>query len=127
MSRSTVPAAVCLVLLAGTAAEAAAPRALTFEERVEAQTAIERVYWTHRVWPRENRSVRPDFAIAIPRAAIVAKVEKTLQASTALAQFWGRPLTPEQIQAELDRMARETTDPRLLSEIFAALHDDPVL
>ena len=29
-------------------------RDLTFEDRVKAQEAIERVYWNHRIWPKEN-------------------------------------------------------------------------
>jgi hypothetical protein len=34
-------------------------RDLTFEDRVKAQEAIERVYWSHRLWPGENRRQKP--------------------------------------------------------------------
>jgi hypothetical protein len=34
--------------------EPVAPRSLNFEERVAAQRAIEQVYWSHRIWPKEN-------------------------------------------------------------------------
>ena len=33
--------------------------AVTFEERVAAQRAIEEVYWTHRIWPKENPGAKP--------------------------------------------------------------------
>jgi len=34
-------------------------RMLTFEERVTYQSAIEEVYWRHRIWPKENSSPKP--------------------------------------------------------------------
>ena len=48
------PTTLCLIVMV---LAASAPRAsagspeLTFSDRVEAQRAIEAVYWRHRVWP----------------------------------------------------------------------------
>src|SRR6476660_9527448 len=36
-----------------------------------------------------------------------------------------RPLTAEQLQAEMDRIAQHTKQPEVLRELFAALGNDP--
>ncbi len=33
---------------------ASSPHPLSFEDRIRAQEAIERVYYEHRIWPKEN-------------------------------------------------------------------------
>ena len=42
-----------------------------------------------------------------------------------LEDYWQRPITPEQLQAEMDRMARNTKQPEMLRELFQALGNDP--
>ena len=64
----------------------AAERALTFEERVRAQEAIERLYYGHQVG-----ATRP-FEEAVPRSLIEAKVRKYLRESLALERFWEEPI-----------------------------------
>ena len=44
------------------AAPALARGPLSFEERVKAQEAIERVYYNHRVWPKENLNAGSHFS-----------------------------------------------------------------
>src|SRR5439155_11435524 len=100
-------------------------RDLTLEDRVRAQRAIEQVYWNHRIWPGENPQPKPPLEQVIPDAAIRAKVEDYLRKSRALERLWKRPLAGDQLQAEIDRMARDTRQPGVLSELFAALHEDP--
>jgi len=56
-----------------------------------------------------------------------AKVEEYLRMSHALEVFTGAPLMPEQLQAELDRMARQTRASAVLDELWAALDHDPLL
>src|SRR3989304_10098692 len=94
---------------------------LKFEDRVRAQEAIERVYYSHQIG-----ATKP-FEETVPRAVIVAKVEKYLKQSVALEKFWNTPVTAEMLQRELERMARGTRMPERLRELFAALHNDPVL
>ena len=53
------------------------------------------------------------------------KVRHYLRESQALEDFWQRPIAAEQLQAELDRMARDTKQPAVLRELFAALGNDP--
>src|SRR5207253_1493057 len=43
----------------------------------------------------------------------------------ALEDDWQRPITSEQLQAEMDRMAQHTKQPEVLRELFQSLGDDP--
>src|SRR5262249_20635818 len=53
------------------------------------------------------------------------KVEDYLRDSRALEDYWQRPATPDQLQAEMERMASHTKQPGVLRELFAALDNDP--
>src|SRR5262249_7509015 len=101
------------------------PSALTFEKRVAYQRAIEEVYWRHRIWPSANSQPKPALAEVMPEATLMAKVEDYLRKSQALAEYWQRPIRREQLQAEMERMARQTRQPALLRELWAALGNDP--
>src|SRR6266436_5102841 len=129
-----------LVLLAGTLmmpsfrpeakAKASNPAVagLTFAERLAYQRAIEEVYWRHRIWPRnggENAEPKPSLDAVMSRAQLETKVEDYLRNSQALDDYWQRPITTEQLQAEMDRMARDTKQPDVLRELFSALGNDP--
>lgn len=100
---------------------------LTFEERVKAQEAIERVYYEKRIWPKENPGPKPPFEKMVSAETIRAKAEDAVLKSHALEANWGRPLTSEQLQAEMDRFAKKTKDPEGLKALFAALDNDPTL
>ena len=100
---------------------------LTFEDRVAAQRAIEEVYHRHRLWPKENPQPKPPLDEVMPEAAIRAKVEDYLRKSTALEVYWQRPVTPEQLQAEMERMAQGSKQPEVLRELWAALGNDPMM
>ncbi len=100
-------------------------RTLSFDERVAAQKAIEQVYWNHRVWPKENPGPKPPLSAVMSDDAIRAKVEDILKKSNALEKWWQRPVTAEQLQAELDRMTKNTRDSETLLELYRALGDDP--
>ena len=56
---------------------------------------------------------------------IEKKVEDYLRYSQALEDYWQRPITPDQLQAEMERMASHTKQPGVLRELFAALGNDP--
>jgi N-acetylneuraminic acid mutarotase len=105
----------------------AAARTLSFDERVAYQRAVDEVYWRHTVWPEEGPAPKPSFDAVVTREQTAAKVEDVLRKSEALARRWGRPVSPEQLQAEAARMARETRSPAVLREIFDALGRDPFL
>jgi hypothetical protein len=117
---------------AGTAKAPAAPASfrddlLSFEDRVRHQRAIEEVYWRHRIWPAENPGPKPALDEVLPETVLRERVATYLEQSAALEVFWQRPLNGEQLQAELNRMVRNTRDPDLLRELVAALDNDPFL
>jgi N-acetylneuraminic acid mutarotase len=96
-------------------------RSLSFEERVDAQEAIERVYHSHRIGSTRS------FDEAVSRELLEAKVRRYLAQSAALEQFWYSPVTAEMLHRELVRMTAQTRNPERLGELYAALNDDPVL
>src|ERR1043166_338236 len=98
---------------------------LTFSERVAYQRAIEEVYWRHRIWPKERPDPKPSLDAVMTQAQLENKVADYLRKSQALEDYWQRPITPEQLQAEMDRMAQHTKEPEVLRELFEALGNDP--
>jgi hypothetical protein len=100
-------------------------RPLTFAERVSYQKAIEEVYWRHRIWPKVNAGPKPPPDNVMSQAHIEKKVEGYLRDSHALEDYWQRPITPDQLQAEMERIASHTKQPGVLRELFAALGNDP--
>jgi len=130
-----VCAAACLIatrtlpaFLGSDAPAKLSQRTLTFAERIAYQRAIEDVYWRHRIWPR-NRGERPDpkpsLDAVLSQAQLEKRVSDYLLKSQALEDYWQRPITAEQLQAELDRMAKHTKQPDVLRELFEALGNDP--
>src|SRR2546423_4693318 len=100
-------------------------RILTFAERVAYQRAIEDIYWRHRIWPKERPDPKPSLDAVMSQAQLEKKVEDYLRKSQALEDYWQRPITGEQLQAEMDRMAKHTKQPEVLRELFEALGNDP--
>ena len=102
-------------------------RALSLETRVTSQQAIERIYWKHRIWPAENPKPKPALEAVMPLEVIRARVEDSLRLSNALEAYWGQAITGAQLQAEIERQARDSKQPEVLRELWAALHNDPQL
>src|SRR5258708_2865207 len=100
-------------------------RTLTFAERVAYQRAIEEVYWRHRIWPKERPDPKPSLDAVMSQAQLEKKVADYLRNSQALEDYWQRPITAEQLQTEMDRMAKHTKQPEVLHELFGALGNDP--
>jgi galactose oxidase-like protein len=61
------------------------------------------------------------------QAQLEKKVADYLRNSRALEDYWQRPITAEDLQAEMDRMAKNTKEPEVLRELFDALGNDPFL
>jgi hypothetical protein len=100
-------------------------RTLTFARRVDYQRAIEEVYWRHRIWPKERPDPKPSLDKVMSQAQIEKKVEDYLRDSQALEHYWHYPITAEQLQAEMDRIAGHTKQPEVLRELFETLGNDP--
>ena len=110
---------------------------MSFADRVAYQRAIEEVYWRHRTWPKTRPEPKPSLDSVMSQATIEQKVQDYLRKSELLEQEWqkparnashndaGGPITPAQLQAEMERMAQHSKQPELLRELFAALDNDP--
>ena len=59
------------------------------------------------------------------RTQLEKKVADYLRNSQALEDYWHQPIAAEQLQAEMDRMAKHTKHPAVLRELFDALGNDP--
>src|SRR5438552_1053248 len=92
-------------------AQSASRRQLSLADRVAYQYAIEEVYWRHRIWPRsggENSAPKPLLDQVMSPAQIQQKVKDYLRNSRLLSKQWHRPITPKQLQSEMERMASQT-------------------
>jgi len=96
-------------------------RDLSVADRVRAQEAIDRVYYQHQI------GTTVPFEQAVSRAAIEAKVLKSLRLSLALERFWKVRVDGEALRLEMERIEHSTQFPERLREIYRALDDDPVV
>src|SRR6266478_2534810 len=97
-----------------------AKRILTFAERVTYQRGIDEVYWRHRIWPKERPDPKPSLDAVMTQAQLRKKVEDYLRKSQAVEDERQRPISAEQLQAEMDRIAQNTRQPEVLQELFEA-------
>src|SRR5438876_116076 len=93
-----------------TPAWSAPARDLTFEQRVTAQQAIERVYYSHQ------SGARQPFEEAVPRAVLERKVRTYLEQSAAIDALWRTPVTAIALRHEWDRIQAGTRFPERLRE-----------
>jgi N-acetylneuraminic acid mutarotase len=100
-------------------------RTLTFEERLDYQRKIEEVYWHHRIWPKERTDAKPPLETVTSPRQIEKKVRDYLRNSRVLEDYWQQPISSQQLQAEMERMAQHTKNPEMLRELFEALGNDP--
>jgi N-acetylneuraminic acid mutarotase len=59
------------------------------------------------------------------QAQLESKVHDYLRKSQALQDYWQQPITSEQLQAEMNRMAKHSKQPEVLRKLFQALGNDP--
>jgi hypothetical protein len=96
-------------------------RDLSFDDRINAQEAIERVNYSHQI------GASKPFEEAVQREVLEKKVRAYLKHTVALQTFWRTLVTAEMLHAEMERMARQTRMPGRLLEVYAALGNDPLL
>jgi len=109
------------ILLAPPVPSPIASTDITFEERVDAQRAIEAIYYSHL------EGARRTFEQAVTRELLERKVRTYLKESAALDDYWNTPVTAEALRQEAARIARDTKYPERLREIETALNHDAVL
>ncbi len=121
MINTLLRAAATAFLLAWTAVFVVQARDLTFEDRVKAQEAIERVHYSHQIGAQQP------FEAVVSRDVLERKVQTHLERSEAIETLYRTTLTPDILRAEQERMTRTSRMPERLHELFSALDDDPVL
>src|SRR5262249_20337643 len=67
----------------------------------------------------------PSLDAVVSQAQLENKVKDYLRKSQALTDYWRRSISAQQLQAEMDRMARHTRQPEVLRDLFEALGNDP--
>jgi N-acetylneuraminic acid mutarotase len=118
--------ALCLaVALVAIARPVRAQAGMSLADRVAGRLKVEDIYWAHRIWPRENPGPKPPRTAVLSNEQIAQRVEESLRYEAALGTIWHHALTPAVIQAELERIVRQSQQPEVLDEIIAALGRDP--
>lgn len=96
-------------------------RVLTFEDRVGAQEAIEKVYYSHQL------GVPLPFEEAVPKSLLEAKVRSYLRQTIILESYWNVTVNSRMLERETERIERDTRMPGRLADIYRALGNDPFL
>ena len=99
----------------------ASPSASCFNEQLKTFTGVT------GFGRKENPDPKPSLDAVMSQAQLENKVAGYLRDSLVLEDYWQRPITAEQLQAEMDRMARDTKQPEVLRELFEALGNDPAV
>jgi hypothetical protein len=97
-------------------ASAANPGASLVDDR----TAIELVYYNHRI------GTKPPFAQVLPAAQIEKLVALEAKKETLLQRVYGVVITDAMVEAEVRRIDETTRAPEVLAELKSALGNDPV-
>jgi hypothetical protein len=84
-------AGLSVLMLLGIVAPAALASAAPALSRAVNQTAVERVLWSHRIWPAANPQPKPAFESVMTPEQIRAKVDESLRLSAAVV---GSPAGP---------------------------------
>src|SRR6201993_174262 len=84
-----------LTFLRSEAATRVSQRTLTFAERVAYQRSIEKVYWRHRIWPKENPNPKPSLDAVMSQAQLESKVTDYLRNSQALEDYYHHSVTAD--------------------------------
>ena len=90
-----------------------------FASRCADRTAIEYVYYNHRLGDK------PPFEQVLPTVTLENLVRQDLRKEAALKQAYGVEVTPAMLDTEVRRINTTTRAPEMLAEIKAALGHDP--
>jgi hypothetical protein len=108
-----VTASFAVALAAGTV------RQDQFAELIADRTAVERVYYNHRL------GTKPPFEQTLPAAQVERLVQADLHKESLLAKVYHVQVASPQVESDVKRIDLETRAPEMLAEIKAALGNDP--
>src|SRR2546428_13546898 len=95
-----LPVAAALAGLIGVGADGGHLRKLTFQDRVEAQRAIELVYYSHQA------GAKLPFEQAVSGEVLVEEVRTHLKETAALERYWSTRVRSVALQQEVERITR---------------------
>ncbi len=121
MTPSRTAVLITFLLIGFGGGAAAETRKLGFEERVQAEAAIDRVYHAHRLGDKAR------FEVSYPRASLERRVRLYLQQTELLAKRWKFSVTAAALSRETRRVIAASRMPGRLRELFRALGDDPLV
>ena len=98
---------------------AAASRGEEFSALCSDRSAVERVYYQHRL------GEKPAFEKTLPQATLEKFVRSDLRKEAVLKQVYGVEITSSMLEAEVARINTTTRAPEILAEIKNALGNDP--
>ena len=96
------------------------------EARTACQMQIEDFRLQHRIWPEHNGGLGPDRRELIDDRTVRSRVRANLELEQQLVSEFGIRFDWRALQAELDRMARNTRMPERLQALFEVLGNDPL-
>src|SRR5437867_4468304 len=99
------------IVIAWVGASKIEARDLAFDERVAAQSAIERAYFQHRIGSRRT------FEQAFTQEVLQGKVRAYLAKSAALERLWNASVTASMLEREIEHIARGSQMPDRLQEL----------
>jgi uncharacterized membrane protein len=103
---------------------AAVQGVISFETRVKYQEIIEQAYWQQRFGQIPDLPASYAFEQNFPADRLQAKVKDYLR-KTRLLALWGRPITPADLQSEMNKMAANPQHYLILKEVWQQLGNDP--
>lgn len=126
LTKNVLAVITTLILSVSWVTKVTAETTFSLDQRVACQTVIEDIRWSHRIWPSENNSTKPQRSEILNDQQIRVKVEDGLRMEAALDGIYGIEINDAMLQAELNRMTGSTKAPVRLQELFDALGNDPV-
>lgn len=93
---------------------------------VECKITLDELKWSYNLWPKENKSPKPLFSEVVDIDEIRQSVLENLKMEAILAKRFNFEITPAMLQHDLDRMVKNTKDPKRLKELFAVLNNNPM-
>ncbi len=88
------------------------------------QLQIKELEWSHTIWPKANKALKPLFKHRINEEEISYKILSSLTKESILFNELGFQLTHEMLQNELNRIANKTQSPYRLQEYFDLLDNN---
>ena len=88
------------------------------------QSILADIEWSHNLWPKANKALKPAREEVIKDEDILDRVEKYLLMESVLKLQFNQYITDSMLQQEINRIAATTRDAKRLRQLFNALGND---